>query len=103
MPATATIAALTIKVGRRTYPIPDFAAASRMVCEARDRAGIGGSRFRSPLIFRGAEQIAYVSYNGRVWAGHPQDQHPAGRAPLYDNGSGLAYVIRDGALVEVAV
>jgi hypothetical protein len=102
MTTTDIATAMTIKVGRKTYQIPDFATASRLVCEARDRAGIGGSRFTPPVIYRGDEQVAYVSYNGRVWAGKPGQWKP-GCEPLYDNGSGLAYVVRDGALTEVRV
>ena len=60
---------LTIKVGRKVYAIADYAEASRMVCAARDKSGVGSSRFPKPVIYEGDTAVAYVSYNGRVWAG----------------------------------
>lgn len=77
-------AALSIRVGRKTYAIPDLAAASRLVCEARDRSGARSSRFTPPLIFDGGRLVGHVSYNGRVWAGEPRDWKP-GAVPLFDN------------------
>ena len=82
------VEALTIQVGRKSYPIADLAAASRMVCAARDKAAIGNRCFKPPLIYEGGRPIAYVSYNGRVWAGiNPRGWKP-GDKPLYDNGAG---------------
>lgn len=86
---TEVKASLTIRVGRKAYPIADYAEASRLFCAARDKAGTGGRDTPTPLIFEGDRQVAYVSYNGRVWAGDPRDWQP-GRKPLYDNGSGLS-------------
>src|SRR5690242_17228883 len=40
---------LTIKVGRKQYPIPDFATASRLVDKARDESGIASAGFAPPL------------------------------------------------------
>ncbi len=79
---------LTIRIGRKAYAIPDLATASRMVCAARDKAGIGNRAFTTPLIFEGDRQIAYVSYNGRIWAGTQREWKPDSK-PLYDNGAGL--------------
>lgn len=81
-------ATLTMQIGRRTYPVASLAEASRQFCEARDRAvarGAGGSRRTpTPLLFDGdGKQVAHISYNGRVWAGHPRDWQP-GRTPLVD-------------------
>lgn len=78
---------LTVRIGRKTYAIPDLATASRMVCAARDRSGVGNSRFTVPLIYEGERQIGYVSYNGRVWAGE-QRGWKADDKPIYDNGAG---------------
>lgn len=85
----AITAELTIRIGRKSYAIPDYATASRMVCEARDRSGIGGSRFRSPLIYEGDKQVAHVSYNGRVWAGASGRDWKPGDVPLFDNREGI--------------
>lgn len=86
---TRTItASLTLKIGRKAYAIESLADASRKVCAARDKAGIGSSRFTPPSIFDGERQVGYVSYNGRVWAGEPRGWK-AGDKPIYDNGAGV--------------
>jgi hypothetical protein len=85
---TEAAPALTLRVRGKSYPVTDYAEASRMVCEARDQAGIGNSDFPTPLIYEGGRQVAHVSYNGRVWPGLPT-QWKAGDKPLYDNGAGL--------------
>ena len=85
--AIAPTTELTIRIGRKAYVIPDLATASRMVCAARDKAGVGNSRFTPPMIFDGDRQIGYVSYNGRVWPGSARDWNP-GIVPLHDNGAG---------------
>jgi len=82
---TTLTAPLTIRIGRKAYAIADLAEASRMVCAARDKSGVGNSRFQTPLIYEGA--IGHVSYNGRVWSGLPT-QWKAGAVPLFDNGAG---------------
>ncbi len=53
--------------------------------KARDASGLGASRVPPALIVRGnGDLFGYVSYNGRVWAGSPNDWAP-NRTPLYDN------------------
>lgn len=64
---------LTIRIGKKSYPIASFADASRMVCAARDKSGVGSSRFKDPIIYEGDKAVAHVSYNGRVWAGSPRE------------------------------
>lgn len=79
---------LTIKVGRQSHPIADYAEASRMTEAAVAALMRTGARmsdtFRPPLIYDGERQVAYVSLNGRVWAGDPMDWKP-GATPVYDN------------------
>ncbi len=76
---------LTMMIRNRRYAVASLAEASTMFCAARDKAGTGSSRTPTPLIYDGAgEQIAYISYNGRVWAGHPHNWAP-NRTPIYDN------------------
>lgn len=84
---TALTAPLTIRIGRKAYAVADLATASHMVSAARDKAGIGCSRFTPPLIFEGERQVGHVSYNGRVWPGLPTQWKPGDR-PIYDNGAG---------------
>lgn len=88
-----TIAApLTIHLGGRTYPVASLAEASRMFCAARDaaqfarRGGGGASRTPTPMLYEGDRLVGYVSYNGRVWAGHPHDWQP-GMKPLCEAAS----------------
>jgi hypothetical protein len=78
-----------LQVGAKRYQVATFQQASEMFCKARDASGLGGSKIKTPLLVGEAgEVVGYVSYNGRVWAGSPQEW-AADRAPLYDNGSGL--------------
>lgn len=71
---------LAIAVGGKLYPVASFADASRMFCAARDKVeatGSGGaSRTPSPMIYAGTKPIAYVAYNGRVFAGAPHEWTP---------------------------
>lgn len=60
---------LTMQIGRKHYPVASLADASAKFCAARDKSGFGASRTPTPRIFEGDKQIAYISYNGRVWAG----------------------------------
>lgn len=45
---TAPAQQIVLKIGRRSYPVADYAEASRMYCAARDRAGTGASRTPMP-------------------------------------------------------
>ena len=84
MPDLPAVTAATMTIGRRSYPVASLAEASAMFIAARDRAGTGGRDTPTPLLFdREGRQIAYVSYNGRVWAGTPRDWKP-GHRPLVD-------------------
>lgn len=74
---------MELRLGRKTYPVADYAEASRIVCNERDRRGVGASRFPDALIYEGDNLIGYVSYNGRVWAGNPRLWRP-GHQPLYE-------------------
>lgn len=71
----------TIK-GRR-FVAPSFAVLSRIYCHLRDNSGEGGSTF-APAIIRNDSgvAVAYISYNGRVWPGSPQEWS-ADRVCLY--------------------
>lgn len=75
---------LSLKIGKRAYPIQSFAQASAMVDEVRKTSGVGGSEFPRILVFEGSEAIGYVSYNGRVWKGDPMDTTNSNEL-LYDN------------------
>lgn len=63
-----TTLTLTIH-GRLTQDVADFAEASAAYQQARDLSGEGGSTFPFGTIERDGEQVARVSYNGRVWEG----------------------------------
>lgn len=41
---TAPAQQIVLKIGRRSYPVADYAEASRMYCAARDRARDMGMR-----------------------------------------------------------
>lgn len=75
-----TTTALTVRpeyviviLGRR-YPVSDMVHASRLVATIRDRTGAGASELGDAFpIFEDGKMIAHVSYNGKVWRGHPED------------------------------
>jgi len=74
---TALTAPMTMRLGNRFYAVASIVEASRMFCAARDKSGHGASRTPMPLLYDGAGRlVGHVSYNGRVWAGRPQDWHP---------------------------
>lgn len=68
--------------GRRIVA-PTFAELSSVYCRIRDASGEGGSTF-GPAIIRNDSgvAVAYISYNGRVWPGSPQEWS-ADRVCLY--------------------
>ncbi len=66
---TTPATALSLKIGRKAYPVASYEQASEMFSAARDRSGLGSSDVPNGRIFSGAEQVAYISYNGKVWAG----------------------------------
>lgn len=77
---------LFMQVGRRRYQIASLRQASQMFEKARDASGLGSSKIRPALIVReDGSPVGYVSYNGRVWSGTPQDPFNPDAVPLYDN------------------
>lgn len=58
---------MTVK-GKR-YEVTGIAQASQVYAQLRDASGQGVSRFPGGKIFDSGRQIAYVSYNAKVWAG----------------------------------
>ena len=64
-----TPASLALRIGRtrRLVEVADFAEASRIYAELRDRSGLGVSKLPRARLYQGGVQVAEVSYNGRVW------------------------------------
>ncbi len=72
-----------LQIGRKLYEVASFEQASIMFCKARDASGLGASKITSkPIVDERGETIAYVSYNGRVWAGAAKEWKPDA-SPLY--------------------
>lgn len=69
-----------LKLRGRTYPVETLKECSDIFSAVRDQSGQGCSRFPNGKIFKGGKQIAYVSYNGRVW---PGTTYVADVTPLY--------------------
>ena len=69
MKALTTSARLALRIGRgRTLrEVADYAEASRIYCELRDRSGLGVSRMPGGRIYDAETLVASLSYNGRVW------------------------------------
>jgi len=68
-----------LKIGRRTHRVSDMEEASRLFEEARGDKG--SSVMPNGLLFNDSgEQVAYISYNGRIW---PGKDYVAGADCLY--------------------
>lgn len=73
-----------IQIGRKRYQVASYAEASRMFCKARDESGLGASQIATPHITdEHGNPIAYVAYNGRVFAGAAKNWK-AGTPILFD-------------------
>lgn len=78
--------AYTMVVGRTRVPVATLKEASEIFCQARDASGRGASQTPTPIILDATgKPFAYVSYNGRVWAGHPCEPFDRNKRPIYDN------------------
>lgn len=67
----------------RSFPFTSFEEVSRAYRATIERLGVGGSKTPQCSIFDAAgNQTAYLSYNGRAWAGSQRDWQPGGY-PLY--------------------
>ena len=60
----------------------NWAEASNLYCERRDRSGLGASMYPEALLLIAETPVGRISYNGRIWL--PGDWEP-GADPLYDN------------------
>jgi hypothetical protein len=77
MITTTTISAFTMVIGQRRYVVESLTEASAKFCAARDTAGTGASETPTPMLYNAAGVlIAHISFNGRVWAGHPREWTP---------------------------
>lgn len=74
---------LTLTIHKRlTVDVADLANASREYAQARELSNAGSSKFPVGVITQDGREVAYVSYNGNVWATHPSEWQP-GFEPLY--------------------
>ncbi|NTF18107.1 hypothetical protein G6L37_06790 [Agrobacterium rubi] len=63
-----TISFSKLKIGRKSHRVSDMAEAVRLFEEARGEKG--SSVMPDGLLFDDTGvQVAYISYNGRIWAG----------------------------------
>jgi hypothetical protein len=75
----------TVEILGRRYPVVDMVRAAQIVESIRDQNGYGASQMGSQFPIRDAGLIiGYVSYNGRVWAGQPQDSGTGRVHLVYD-------------------
>lgn len=73
---------LTLTFKKKTVAVVDYAEASARYSAARDNSGQGASTWGNGKIYdRNGTQIAYISYNGKVWAG---TQYQPDATPLFD-------------------
>lgn len=78
--------AVRVRFAGKVTTYGSYREASEAWSRFRDESGLGASEMPGVPEILGADgqAIGYVSYNGRVWPGRPQDWH-AGLQPLYDN------------------
>lgn len=81
-------AALALVIGKRkAIPVRDYADASAAYDRVRLQSGQGASRLPGGVIMDGATPVAWISYNGKVWAENPVTHtYRKGETytPLYD-------------------
>lgn len=74
-PAT-TFAA--VRIGSRLFPFTTPEEVSRAYSATINRLGLGGSQTPSCSLLDASGAVAgYVSYNGRVWQGQPEEWQSA--------------------------
>ncbi len=67
MKSETTHLALRIGQSRTLLEVVNYAEASRLYSALRDRSGLGVSRLPRARLYQGSEQVAEISYNGKVW------------------------------------
>ena len=76
---------LSISLGGKIYPVESLEDASRRFRAVIETAGSGGAETPTPFILdESGKRIGYLSYNGRIWAGRPEEWKP-GDVPIYDS------------------
>lgn len=78
---------MQIKIGNTVRNVTNFADASRVWSEYRNAAAFGSSSAPKVIIIEDGEQVAEISYNGRVWPVGHLSLHPAltqNDKPLFD-------------------
>lgn len=75
----------TLHLGRfyRPFRVANWRSASKIWSEIRNREMWESGTHPHGLIYEDDAVVAYVSWNGRVWAGMPLDWR-LGQTPLYD-------------------
>lgn len=64
----------TVEVMGRRYAVTDMKRASDIVLHIQGAENLGASQMGAEFPIRAGELlIGYVTYNGRVWKGHPRD------------------------------
>lgn len=80
----ATTDFFSVGIGRRTFPFTTCEEVSAAYRDTIERLDLGASRTPQCSIFDASgNQVGYVSYNGRVWAGTQREWQPHG-TPLFD-------------------
>ncbi|MFC3443855.1 hypothetical protein ACFOKF_22150 [Sphingobium rhizovicinum] len=86
-PAERCSAKLPLHIVQKGHPAlwaSNWAEASRLHCERRDKLGLGSSAFPEAIIHVFDMPVARISFNGRIWA--LGEWEPTAR-PIYDNQS----------------
>lgn len=84
--ASTTPASVLVRFEGKVGEFASYRAASDAWCRFREDSGLGASEMPGvpEIVDPRGNPVGYISYNGRVWPGRPQDWH-AGVQPLYDN------------------
>lgn len=75
---------LKLPKSRKLQPVKDFAEASTIYSNQRDRSGLGASAYADGFVLADDQKttLARISYNGRVW---PPEPWTPDQKPLWDN------------------
>jgi hypothetical protein len=73
---------MKLHIGEKVFDVADLADASARFCQFRGSKG--ASQLPSGIVYKDGEEVARVSYNGKVW---PPGALLLGREPLYEPGA----------------
>ena len=81
---TTKVCGFAARIGNRAFGVQSWEQVSKAYRDTIDQLDLGASETpRCEILNLRGEVVAYVSYNGRVWPGRPENWTSEKR-PIYD-------------------